>query len=308
MWQAPPTPAPHPSEWLPALDIPAPGPQNRLTVLVRVLLLIPQFIVVWVLSVVAFLVAVVGWFGALVLGRLPVFAADYLSSYVPYETRVNAYLLLTVDRYPPFAFRTPDYPVQVELRPGELNRLAVFFRLILVIPAAIVQGLLYAGWWVVGWISWLVVLILGRMPQPLFEATAAILRYRMRYMAYLLMLTSAYPKGLFGDEPDGPVPVPVVPASGASAPGVKEPGTPLSAQGAFGRAPGARVSATRPLVMSGGGRALLVVFLLLGLISGVTGSVTTSFTSDDDDATWYSGPPAPGPALSGPVAPGPATP
>jgi Domain of unknown function (DUF4389) len=42
------------------------------------------------------------------------------------------------------------------------------------------------------------VLILGRMPQPVFEATAAVVRYTMRAQAYFMMLTSAYPKWLFG--------------------------------------------------------------------------------------------------------------
>ncbi|MFD7411586.1 DUF4389 domain-containing protein [Kitasatospora purpeofusca] len=269
MWQAPPAAAPYPNEWLPSLDIPAPGAQNRLTVLFRLLLLIPQFIVLWVLSVVAFVVTVIGWFGALVLGRLPVFAADYLCAYVPYETRVNAYLMMTTGSYPPFAFRVPDYPVQVGLRPGELNRLAVLFRIVLVVPAAVVQWLLYAGWWVVGWISWLVVLVLGRMPQPLFEASAAVLRYRMRYTAYLVMLTSAYPKQLFGDEP--------------------------------GSDPEGKVSATRPLVMSGAGRGLLVLFLVLGLASAVTSSVTTTVNGNDDDEVKN----VTGPLLPGPLPPGP---
>ncbi|WP_331741711.1 DUF4389 domain-containing protein [Kitasatospora sp. NBC_00039] len=263
MSQAPPAPAPSTNEWLPVLDMPAPGSQNRLTVLVRLILLIPQFVVVWVLSVVAFFVAVIGWFGALVLGRLPVFAADYLSGYVPYETRVNAYLLLTHDRYPPFAFRTPDHPVQVELRPGELNRLAVFFRIVLAIPAMIIQSVIYTGWWTVALISWVVVLVLGRMPQALFEATAAILRYRMRYTAYLLMLTSAYPKYLFGDEP--------------------------------GSVPGGPVSATRPLVLGGGGRGLLIAFIVLGVLSWGAGSITTTLTSDDDDTKHVTGPLLPGP-------------
>ncbi|MFD7904365.1 DUF4389 domain-containing protein [Kitasatospora sp. NPDC059747] len=249
MWQAP--PAPVSREWLPVLDMPGPGAQNRWTVLLRLLLLIPQFVVVWVLSVVAFFVTVIGWFGALVLGRLPGFAADYLTAFVPYDTRVTAYLMLMHDRYPPFRFRTPEHPVQVELRPGELNRLAVLFRIVLVIPAAIVQGLVYAGWWMVSFVLWLVVLILGRMPQPLFEATAAIVRYRMRATAYFVMLTSAYPKRLFGEEagsePDGPV------------------------------------SATRPLVLGGGGRGLLVVFIVLGVVSWATSSITTTVTSDDDN-------------------------
>ncbi|MFJ4184337.1 DUF4389 domain-containing protein [Kitasatospora sp. NPDC089509] len=230
--------------------MPAPWRQDRWSVLLRLLLAIPQIVVVWVLSVVAFFVTVIGWFGALLLGRLPGFAVRYLSAYVPYEARVNAYLMLAMDHYPPFRFRAPGYPVQVELRPGELNRLAVLFRIILVIPASIVQGLLHAGWWAVCFISWLVVLVLGRMPQSLYEATTAILRYQLRYTSYLLMLSSAYPKRLFGEEPGS------------------EP---------------ERVSATRPLVLSGGGRLLLVVFLILGLISWVTSSVTASVNSGDDD-------------------------
>ncbi|MFD8782819.1 DUF4389 domain-containing protein [Kitasatospora sp. NPDC059599] len=250
MWQAP--PAPVSREWLPVLDMPAAAAQNRWTVLLRALLLIPQFVVVWALSVVAFFVTVIGWFGALVLGRLPGFVVDYLTAFVPYETRVTAYLMLTVDRYPPFAFHAPDYPVQVGLRPGELNRLAVLFRIILVIPASIVQGLLYAGWWMVAFVVWVVVLVLGRMPQPLYEATTAILRYRLRYDAYLVMLSSAYPKRLFGDEP--------------------------------GSEPDGPVSATRPLVLSGAGRGLLVVFILLGVVSWTTSSVTASVDSDDDDS------------------------
>ncbi|MFH8386066.1 DUF4389 domain-containing protein [Kitasatospora sp. NPDC018058] len=274
MWQAP--PAPVSREWLPVLDMPAPGPQNRWTVLLRALLLIPQFVVVWVLSVVAFFVTVIGWFGALVLGRLPGFVADYLTAFVPYETRVTAYLMLTVDRYPPFRFRTPDYPVQVGLRPGELNRLAVLFRIILVIPASIVQGLVYAGWWMVSFIIWFVVLVLGRMPQPLYEATAAILRYRMRYAAYLVMLSSAYPKRLFGEEP--------------------------------GSEPDGPVSATRPLVLSGAGRGLLVAFILLGVVSW-TSSITVSVNSgdDNDDGTnptqHVIAPLVPGPADRAPRSP-----
>ncbi|MEE1788498.1 DUF4389 domain-containing protein [Streptomyces sp. SP17BM10] len=275
MWQAP--PAPVSREWLPVLDMPGPGRQNRWTVLLRALLLIPQFVVVWVLSVVAFFVTVIGWFGALVLGRLPGFAVDYLSVFVPYDTRVTAYLMLTLDRYPPFRFRAPEYPVQVGLRPGELNRLAVLFRIVLVIPAAIVQGLVYAGWWMVGVVIWLVVLFLGRMPQPLFEATAAILRYRMRFTAYLVMLTSAYPKRLFGEEagsePDGPA------------------------------------SATRPLVLSGAGRGLLVAFVLLGVVSWTTSSITASLNSDHHDDNSVNptehviAPLVPGPADRAPQSP-----
>jgi hypothetical protein len=108
---------------------------------------------------------------------------------------------------------------------------------------------LTAGWQALAFFCWLVVLILGRAPAPYFEATAATLRYTMRLQAYFLMLTSAYPKRLFGDpDPAGATP------------------------GETGR-----VSATRPLLLTSGGKVLLVVFIVLGVVSvavpsGVGGS------------------------------------
>lgn len=241
-------------EWLPALDVPEPGSQRRLTVLLRLLLAVPQILVLVVLGVLAWFVTVIGWFAALVIGRLPEFAERYLSGFLAYETRVTAYLMLLVDTYPPFAFDAPKHPVAIELRPGRLNRLAVLFRIVLMIPAAVIESVTTAGWWALSFLCWLVVLVLGRMPRPLFEATAAIMRYSMRYQAYLMMLTSSYPKRLFGDANEGPAPL---------------------------RAPGVRASATRPLVLSGGGTALLVIFVVVGLVT----SVFSRVDSGNNDST-----------------------
>ncbi len=184
---------------LPQLDVYPARHQRRLTVFFRLLLLIPQLIVVWLLGIVTFFVAIAAWFAALVLGRLPQWAAEFLAGYVAYSTRVYASLYLLVDSYPPFAFAAPESPVQVDLHPGGLNRLAVLFRIILVIPAAIIASIVTSGWHALAFFCWLAVLILGRTPEPLFNATTAILRYEMRLQAYFLMLSSAYPKRLFGD-------------------------------------------------------------------------------------------------------------
>lgn len=250
---------PEADEWLPALDIPEPRTQRRLTVLVRWLLLIPQVIVLFFLGIAAFFATVIGWFAALFIGRLPDPIARYLSAFLAYETRVHASGLLLVDAYPPFALRpVSDYPVRIEVRPGRLNRLAVLFRIILLIPAAIVQSLFTSGWYAVCFLSWLVVLILGRMPRPLFEATAALLRYTMRYYAYVSMLTSAYPKGLFGDRDTQDTP---------------------------GTAP--PVSATRPLRMSTAGTVLVTLFLVIGLIANVF--CDTVVPPDKSDDTGVNG-------------------
>ncbi|MFH8732396.1 MULTISPECIES: DUF4389 domain-containing protein [unclassified Streptomyces] len=234
------------AEALPELDIPHPGRQNRLFVLVRLLLLLPHLVVLALLSVVAFFAVVAGWFAALLIGRLPDPVERYLAGFLGYDTRVNASAMLLTGRYPPFEFGEPmGYPVRVRvLRSVHLNRLAVLLRLLLVIPAALVGAIATAGWWAVSVLSWLVVLLLGRMPLPLFEATAAVLRYRMRLNAYLLLLTAAYPKRLFGDQ-----------------------SAPDAVVGTI-----AGPSATRPLFLGAGAKVLVGAFLVLGLVGGAANS------------------------------------
>lgn len=288
-----------PFEWLPALDVPEPARQRRWTVLLRWLLLIPQFFVVVVLGICAFFVMVAGWFCALFTGALPGPIARFLAGYLGYETRVHAAAMLLVDHYPPFAmWPGAAYPVHVEVRPGPLNRLAVFFRLILLIPAAIVQSLVMSGWYALAVIIWIITLVLGRLPRPLFEATAAALRYSMRFTAYVFMLTSAYPKRLFGDEPEkefaaqGTAPGTAPETAPGTAPG-GEPGAvpegawpsaaPRTPQDAApDAAPGtaAASSATRPLVMSTAGQVLVAVFLVVGLASTVISNAESDWNDD----------------------------
>jgi hypothetical protein len=256
-------------EPLPELDMPMPEHENRWTVFFRLLLLIPQFIAVFFLTIAAVLTVFVGWFAALVLGRLPNPIRRFLTGFLGYDTRVEASLMLLTDRYPPFRLHPrADYPVQIEVPPVHLNRLAVFFRILLMIPAMIVQSLLTAGWWSVSFVMWLIVLVMGRMPEPLFQASSAILRYRMRVGAYTLMLASAYPKRLFGDEA-------VMSAEAAERPATQ----------------GTWRSATRPLTVGTAGKVLIGVFLLLG-IAGAVGNGIGWSVGDDDDGR-YSAPRTP---------------
>jgi hypothetical protein len=201
---APPAPAP-PAVLAPALvAFAGPAPQSRLTVAFRIFMVIPQFIVLTVLGVAAYVVTVIGFFGALFTGQLPAFAAGFLTGYLRWMTRVYAYAFLLTDVYPPFSLEDADYPVRVAVAPGRLNRLAVLFRFFLMIPCAIVLWVLsYGAFTLVQLVSWLIVLISGRMPHALHAALAAVLRYQVRTYAFGVMLTSAYPAGLFGD-PEAP--------------------------------------------------------------------------------------------------------
>jgi hypothetical protein len=236
------------AEFQPQLDLDPPAPQHRLTVLLRALLLIPHYIALFLLGIITFFVAIAAWFGALALGRLPLWAEGYLGGYVRYVTRVYASFFLLTDRYPPFSFgQEPGYPVRVDLRPDELNRLAVLFRIILVIPAAIITSVVTAGWSTLAFFCWLVVLILGRNPDPLAESTAAMLRYSMRTQAYFLMLTSAYPKGLFGDPQFG----------------------------------------TGRVRVATGGKILLAVFIVVGLFASVGGGIGDDYDNNSSTSNSY---------------------
>ncbi len=217
-----------------------PAPQKRVTVFFRLILLIPQLIVLEFVAIAAAVVIFIGWFGALFTGRLPDFAAQFLTGYVRWQARVLAYAFLLTDKYPPFSLENDDsFPVWVTAQPGPLNRAAVFFRIILIIPAYLVVAIVtYGSITIVAFITWLIVLFTGQMPRSAFEAYAAVVRYQVRVYGYLSMITSVYPGGLFGDAPlpGGAAPTPDFGAYGAPAvPGAPTYGAPGATVPPFGQ-------------------------------------------------------------------------
>ena len=197
-------PIPDPSPII-EVGFPSPERQNRWKVGFRLILAIPILFVALILSIAAMFVLIVGWFGALFMGRLPHWVARFLSRYLQFYTRVAAYLYLMTDRYPPFSLSDDTYPVMVEAHPGELNRVAVFFRLILFFPVYLMASWLGAGLAISMIVIWIVILAKGRMPGVVAEAVAATLRFMVRIYGYGMLVTSAYPSGLYGDrnEPRG---------------------------------------------------------------------------------------------------------
>jgi len=178
--------------------------QRRATVAFRIILVIPQFFVLYFVGIGAFFVTVIGWFAALFTGRLPESMAKFLLGYLRWSTRVVAYTYLMVDTYPPFTLEPdPTYPVDVVVTTGRLNRAAVLFRIILAIPAAILTALLGYGLGIFAIITWIATLVVGEMPDSFFGATAAVIRFQARYSGYITMLTSEYPSDVMGDKGPG---------------------------------------------------------------------------------------------------------
>ena len=220
----PPTASPQLNEPTPVqLAVAGPVRQRRATVAFRIILAIPHLFIIYFLAIAAGVVAFLGWWGALFMGRLPDFAAGYLTGFMRWNTRVNAYMMLLTDIYPPFVLEgDPGYPVRITVSQERLNRAAVFFRFILAIPASIVAGVVTIGAsTIVGFIAWLITLITGKLPTSLHQAFTAVLRYSTRTWCYANLLTPTYPGGLFGDGPASEVPAP---EPGYGTPGYEAPG------------------------------------------------------------------------------------
>jgi hypothetical protein len=66
-----------------------PVKQRRITVFFRIILVIPHWIVLFFVGLAALVVVVIGWFGALFTGRLPSFAADFLTGVLRWQMRVD---------------------------------------------------------------------------------------------------------------------------------------------------------------------------------------------------------------------------
>lgn len=180
-----------------------PSRRSRVTVAFRLILAIPHMFVLAVVSIAAFVVSLVGWFAALFTGRLPEGMWRFLSRYLGYWTRVTAYVWLMTDRYPRFGFDDDAYPVQVRATPTRLSRLAVAFRLVLMIPAVIANSVAGGAVVVLGVLTWFAIVLTGRRPRAFVSVMAVLMRYQVRFTAYMLLVTPVYAWGLFGERATG---------------------------------------------------------------------------------------------------------
>ncbi len=195
------------------VEIAPPARQGRWSVAFRLLLAFPAMIVAGNLASfggggsgslyvgVGATAAVLGWFAALVLGRMPQGLRDLAGYAVGYGAQTGGYLLLLTDRYPnadPSVVHPeselPDHPVRIEVAdPLSRSRLTVFFRLLLTLPHVV---------WIVLWslvvlallpFAWLVALVLGRLPVPLGRFFGAWIRYAAHVTAFGYLVGGPFP-------------------------------------------------------------------------------------------------------------------
>lgn len=78
-------------------------PRDRLGVAFRLILVIPQLMVLWAISIAWAVTTAIAWFSIVLTGRYPAALYEFAVGALRWNVRVEAYLLLLSDRYPPFS-------------------------------------------------------------------------------------------------------------------------------------------------------------------------------------------------------------
>jgi Domain of unknown function (DUF4389) len=100
-----------------ALELPDPPEEHAYaSVLLRPLLVFPQVVVTALLLVAWLVAAIISWFEIVITGRLAPGLWRFGYECMRYVLRIEAYLLLVHDEYPPFALTDPEERAQ--LRPA----------------------------------------------------------------------------------------------------------------------------------------------------------------------------------------------
>jgi hypothetical protein len=213
MWQPPPAFPLAPDAYPVNISYDREAPINRLWgilffgLIVRWVLLIPHYLVLLLVGIVAALGLLVTWIPVLILGRFPSWGYRWIGGFLAYSQRITAYALLMTSTYPPFALETEEYPITVRYDEGvRINRLwgipiiGHIVRFIVLIPHFIVLWLLGIVVAFLVWVVWVPVLIYGRQADLIYTVVGGYYRWTLRAMAYLFMMVDKYPPFSLGED------------------------------------------------------------------------------------------------------------
>ena len=155
-----------------------------LGILVRTILLIPHFILMFLVAIVAALLMLVTWLPVLLLGRFPGWGYRWIGGLMGWYIRVQAYLELLTPTYPPFSLSGEEHPVTVRFDEGvRINRLwgipliGMWVRFFILIPHYIVLWLLNILAAILLWFTWVPVLFMGRQADLIYTVVGGYNRW-----------------------------------------------------------------------------------------------------------------------------------
>ncbi len=185
--------------------------------LVKWILLIPHFVVLFFLWISFIVLSVIALFAILFTGRYPRGIFDFNVGVMRWTWRVGfySYSALGTDLYPPFTLgEVPEYPARLSVTyPQSLSRgLALVKWWLMAIPHYLIIGVFtgsaFAGyneanggdWWygsgLIGLlvcIAGIALLFVGRYPRGLYDLVMGMNRWCFRVVAYAALMTDRYP-------------------------------------------------------------------------------------------------------------------
>ncbi len=170
---------------------------NRWTTFFRLLLAIPWFIVATFWGILFIFTHLIAWVAVVILGRYPQWLYEFNSGIVRFSIRTSAWIYLQTDVWPPFGLSDdPSYPIRVNIGPAaeRQSRLKAFFRLVLVLPVALVlsYGTSYIQM-LAGVVAWLTIVFRGYLPEGVNGMLTFVNGFHARVLGYIAILTDDYP-------------------------------------------------------------------------------------------------------------------
>jgi hypothetical protein len=168
--------------------------RRRLAVLLRVVLIIPHYIVLTIWTIPATGAVGIAWLALLIEGRLPTFLHRFLGAFVRYQSQVTGWFFLLSGRYPD-PLHTLEHPLRIDLphRPRQ-PRLVTLFRLVLAVPALVLASVFNIVMSTIAVPAWFIALVRGRTTSGLQELGLFALRYQVEAQGYFMLLLAAYPR------------------------------------------------------------------------------------------------------------------
>lgn len=170
--------------------------RSRLTTFFRYLLALPHFLLACVYGIGLYFAVIAAWFAIVFTGRYPPGLYGFNANVVRYLGRLQSYVNLTTDQYPPFDLgEHTEYPVRIPIGPAKesYSRLKTGLRIIFGIPVLLIQYALGIVASVAGLISWFWIVITGKQNEGLHNAIVLGMAYYARSTAYMCLLTEDWP-------------------------------------------------------------------------------------------------------------------
>jgi len=165
--------------------------------LVKAIILIPHFIVIYVLGIVVVLAQLFIWIPVLFTGRYPDWAYALNAGYFRWIMRITLYFYGLTDAYPAFSFDASG-DMYIE-RPESSSRffaillLGGFVRYILLIPHYIILYALSIAVGACQLVIWVWVLFGGQYPSWAWTLVGGTVTWTTRVNSYFFGLTDRYP-------------------------------------------------------------------------------------------------------------------